>query len=337
MPTTVASYTNLPGTMGGPLSLRRSGQSRFALPDLQGNVRQLTDGTQTVTDTLTTDAFGVQKASSGSTVNPYKAFGGWGYFTDTPSRLYVRRRHLRVDLGGWLSRDPVPIPRLSPYLYAGNNPAIYVDPTGTLHEVPIYIDKWRIGVSTQPPDQKCCCGAFDAFWEIRFDNLQFISPKGLAPCTGVVVQKVELAKVTYNCPPDVTLKDIVQLCLYEFAGSAKIGQPLNYSDEFSRESTAPDSGIYYIKGEPKLLCGVSKEDLSGWRYGFQDNCTDELKTNMCTLCKSDGDPDWWTNAQSSNEKTGLYWATTDWNCCPNCGKMHSQSIAYPSAKAPKAC
>src|ERR1051325_6183019 len=96
MATTVATYTNLPGMMGGPLSMRTSGQSRFALPDLQGHVRQLTDSTQAVTDTLTTDAWGGQKATSGSTVNPYKAFGQGGYFTDTRSRLYVRARELSV-------------------------------------------------------------------------------------------------------------------------------------------------------------------------------------------------------------------------------------------------
>jgi len=89
MPTTTAVYTNLPGSLGGPISQRRSGQTRFALPDLQGHARQLTDSTGAVTDTLTADAWGVQKASTGSTVKPYQAFGQWGYFTDTPSRLHV--------------------------------------------------------------------------------------------------------------------------------------------------------------------------------------------------------------------------------------------------------
>src|SRR2546429_9104086 len=106
MPTTVANYTNLPRTLGGPLSLRRAGQSRFVLPDMQGNVRQLADSSQTVTDTLTTDAWGVEKASTGSTVNPFKAFGQWGYYQDASTRQYVRARHLHVLNSQRLGRAP---------------------------------------------------------------------------------------------------------------------------------------------------------------------------------------------------------------------------------------
>ena len=80
MPSTVANYTNLPGTLGGPLSQRRSGQSRFYLPDHQGNTRHLTNAAESVTDTLLTDAWGVQIESSGATVNPFQAFGKWGDF-----------------------------------------------------------------------------------------------------------------------------------------------------------------------------------------------------------------------------------------------------------------
>jgi hypothetical protein len=54
-----------------------------------------------------TDAWGVEVAATGVTVNPYRAFGAWGYERDAASRLYVRARHLRVDLGRWVSRDPI--------------------------------------------------------------------------------------------------------------------------------------------------------------------------------------------------------------------------------------
>jgi hypothetical protein len=103
----IAQYTDPPGEWGRKFSLHRSGGSAFYVPDHQGNSRVLTDATGAVTDTLLTDAWGVEVAASGVTVNPYRAFGQWGYERDAASRLYVRARHLRVDLGRWVSRDPI--------------------------------------------------------------------------------------------------------------------------------------------------------------------------------------------------------------------------------------
>jgi RHS repeat-associated protein len=61
-------------------------------------------------------------------VNPYRAFGQFGYERDAASRLYVRARHLRPDQGRWLSRDPVETePR---YLYVANQPTAKTDPSG---------------------------------------------------------------------------------------------------------------------------------------------------------------------------------------------------------------
>ena len=99
MPTTTVTYNNRPGKIGGPLSFRRGGQSYFILPDLQGHTRQIADINGNIVDTFTPDAFGVQKAATGSTVNPFKAYAKSGYFTDVPSRQQVKARHLRVDLG----------------------------------------------------------------------------------------------------------------------------------------------------------------------------------------------------------------------------------------------
>jgi RHS repeat-associated protein len=132
MPSTVATYTNIPGRSGGLLSINRNGQSFYPLPDMQGHIRQLTNASGNVTDTLTPTAFGVQKAATGSTPNPYKSFGQWGYFTESPSRQYVQARHLRVDLGRWLSKDPLAgeIVALSQYLYACNSPLSLFDPNG---------------------------------------------------------------------------------------------------------------------------------------------------------------------------------------------------------------
>jgi RHS repeat-associated protein len=85
-----------------------------------------------VTDTLLADAWGVQVATTGETANPFAAFGQWSYVRDTPTRLYVGARHLRVDLARWLSRDPIGYDGgdWNPYAYSANQPTSLPDPSG---------------------------------------------------------------------------------------------------------------------------------------------------------------------------------------------------------------
>ena len=92
----------------------------------------LTDASRNVTDTLLTDAWGVEVAATGATVNPFRAFGAWGYYWDNASRLYVRARDLRVDLGRWVSRDPIgfEVEDANRYGYVGNQPLGLADPSG---------------------------------------------------------------------------------------------------------------------------------------------------------------------------------------------------------------
>jgi RHS repeat-associated protein len=128
----VAQYADVPGIWGSKFSLHRAAGSAFYVPDHQGNTRVLTNATGAVTDTLLTDAWGVEVAASGATVNPYRAFGAWGYERDNASRLYVRARELRVDLGRWVSRDPIGFGGGDANLsrYVGNNPLANVDAEG---------------------------------------------------------------------------------------------------------------------------------------------------------------------------------------------------------------
>jgi RHS repeat-associated protein len=139
MPNTVASYTVRPGALSGPISMRRGGVSSFYIPDMQGTTRQLTDASQNVTDTLVTDAWGREVASTGTTVNPYKSFGKWGYYRDAANRQYVRARHLRNDLGRWVSRDPIGFAggEWNLYGYLENGPVVVIDPSGLQIMCPI--------------------------------------------------------------------------------------------------------------------------------------------------------------------------------------------------------
>jgi len=319
MPTTVANYTNLPGTMGGPLSLRRSGQSRFALPDLQGNVRQLTDSTQTVTDTLTTDAFGVQKASSGSTVNPYKAFGGWGYFTDTPSRLYVRLRHLRVDLGGWLSRDPAEGPwnrRVN--IYSIVDPINHIDPSGAIQIKPAKVPEWRVGDAPPPSG---CCGLRKAWYEYKMPGKH---------CDGYVVQKVDVKRSVYQCGGWYHDEDMFWHIDIEYYEAWHYGEDKphddnyswgNYTDQTYNPSIPDRYGFEYTYAEARFYCSDTEIPILNFRGG---EC--ERYTGIVPCMDGPTPPPFWNRPpKTGGSKTRQ--ASSNWGCCPGC-RVSDESHTY---------
>ncbi len=125
-----------PGIWGGKFAMHTAGVSSFLLPDHQGTTRQLINPSQTVSDTLLTDAWGRELATTGTTNNPFRAFGQSGYFRDTTSRLYVNARHLEPTSGRWLSRDPIGFwgRDANLYRYVANGPARWVDPLGLTQE-----------------------------------------------------------------------------------------------------------------------------------------------------------------------------------------------------------
>ena len=65
------------------------------------------DATGTVTDTYELDTFGRLNSSSGTTTNPYRFGGAWGYITDPSGMLQLGVRHYWPELGQFLQQDPV--------------------------------------------------------------------------------------------------------------------------------------------------------------------------------------------------------------------------------------
>gem|GEM_PF-5769211 len=118
-------FTKLPGAPGGLLSAKVGGDHRFYVPDMQGHVRQVTDVDGDAIAEYQYDAWGLIQLTAASAM----AFGDWGYTWDgKPGRYYVQQRHLRADLGRWMSVDPVETE--PPYSYVGDRPTWAVDPTG---------------------------------------------------------------------------------------------------------------------------------------------------------------------------------------------------------------
>jgi RHS repeat-associated protein len=117
--------------------------------DGHNNVRYLTDGNGTVTDTYDYDAFGNLIARTGDTPNKY-LYCGEQYDTDL-GLYFLRARYMNPDSGRFwtmdvfegLTSDPS---TLHKYLYCADNPINSLDPSGnfTLKETMVAIN---IGLS----------------------------------------------------------------------------------------------------------------------------------------------------------------------------------------------
>lgn len=129
---TTAVYTNEAQLYGGVLSQRRGATSHYHHHDALGATRFLTDSSGTITDTYLYDAWGNSVASTGTTVNPFKWVGKWGYQTDASTGLvYVRARMYQPTVARWTSVDPLSLSLvLHNYGYCGNHTVDYSDPSG---------------------------------------------------------------------------------------------------------------------------------------------------------------------------------------------------------------
>ena len=104
----IVSYTNEPGQFGKVISQERDGVTSYYHYDGQGNTVALTDDNENVTDTYVYSAFGELVSSTGTTVNPFRYGGQYGYYTDVETNdIYIRARSYNPSLGRWLSRDPI--------------------------------------------------------------------------------------------------------------------------------------------------------------------------------------------------------------------------------------
>ena len=72
-----------------------------------GSTVALLDNTQSKTDTFTYWPYGGVRTKTGSSVTPFQFVGTLGYYQDSISRMYVRARTLRMDIGRWLTEYPI--------------------------------------------------------------------------------------------------------------------------------------------------------------------------------------------------------------------------------------
>ena len=131
--TGLTSAEYLHGT-GGVLKQRQDSVDHWYLFDGLGSTRALTDSGQAVTDTYSYEAFGNILASTGSSVNPYRYVGGWGYYADDESDLMLlTMRYYASDIGRFTTEDLIgQAGGLNLYVYTENSPINAIDPLGLM-------------------------------------------------------------------------------------------------------------------------------------------------------------------------------------------------------------
>ena len=111
------------------LSETRGGVDTIYVPDTNGSLIECRNASGNQTYSAEYWPYGEVQTETGSKANPW-GFGGLvGYLRDLGNLLYVRARHLRVDLGRWLTVDPL-WPSMEAFGYVWQSPVSSVDPSG---------------------------------------------------------------------------------------------------------------------------------------------------------------------------------------------------------------
>lgn len=266
------------GIYGDLLSVRRGGQSRFYHYDGLGSTVQLTDASQSVTDTYVYQAFGEEKASSGTTVNPYRYVGQLGNQTNHESGLdYLRARYYTPFHARFLSTDPTGFGGGDEnlYRYAGNNPLLNVDPSGLFCE-----EKPCEGAELDEYGCRAPCKPKSDPKNEIFYRIQTLATKEMEKCFDK-----ETAKLLGNV----------------FACIAKAESDLDACCRAGKKDKPKNYGLLQIDKERWLLCGNTKE--CGWKICDEKDFSCHVaaaRRMMVSLCQLEG-------VKNLCDALGSYW------------------------------
>ena len=110
----------------------------YYLADGLGSVMATVDGSGTLANAYTYDAYGKTTSATGSQANDFQFAGQQ---TDATGLQYLRARYYDPATGGFLSRDPLadsPGWSSNPFTYAGGSPTARSDPSGLSPRAPDY-------------------------------------------------------------------------------------------------------------------------------------------------------------------------------------------------------
>ena len=188
-----AEYHNEPQQYGGVLSQRRGTTSRYHHHDALGSTRFLTDSSGNVT--YLHDAWGNLVASTGTTTNPFKWVGKYGYYTDnSTAQVYVRARMYQPTVARWASVDiAYGTIFLSQYPYSINDPSGLSDPSGNcpccccvddIDYTPLKLERYWPAGQERPEGDAARFGR----WPVSF---QVVATNALVPGPGSPVCEME--------------------------------------------------------------------------------------------------------------------------------------------------
>ena len=114
------------------ISMEQGGQKGYYVLNGHGDVVQMRSAAGEQVYGKRYDAFGIELESGTSQfANP---FGYAGEYTDEETgNIYLRARYYNPSTGRFMSEDPIK-DGLNWYIYAGNNPVLYIDPSGQIRE-----------------------------------------------------------------------------------------------------------------------------------------------------------------------------------------------------------
>jgi len=138
----ICEYTLISGTYSikalntyglGLISSNRNGTIRYFHFDGLGTTYHLSDTSQNVTDSYTYDAFGNALSATGTSTNPYRYVGQWGYYDDgamgsSSGMLLLGVRYYWPQYGRFTTWDLMKGKNL--YYYGASSPAQKIDPDG---------------------------------------------------------------------------------------------------------------------------------------------------------------------------------------------------------------
>lgn len=124
---------------------------RYYLHDGLGNIRLLVTSSGQVTDRYTYDAWGKPTQTVGTTPNPFRWGGKFGYQYIPQSGLYhVGAREYDPVVARWLQRDPIGVSGGNPktYVYCNNSPTTYVDSDGMVVDTTVDVGSVVVDAGT---------------------------------------------------------------------------------------------------------------------------------------------------------------------------------------------
>lgn len=125
---TTSYFHHLPGGSNQILGETIGKNTYYFLTDLRGSVVKVTDGIGDTKNTYSYDPYGTLLASTGMVSNPIRYVGG--YFDSATGLYKFGARYYNSSDARWTQLDPRG--QDFGYLYAGNDPVNFADPSGLI-------------------------------------------------------------------------------------------------------------------------------------------------------------------------------------------------------------